>query len=173
MSLVECDVPLASVLDRGAIEAAYFRDSYRVPLTRMDASIVDIFFGIFGHSPPWIKALLIVRNRMASLCGLDAPSASEILNPEFKNSYGVGDTIGVWPIFSLTDTELVAGRDNKHLDFRLSVLRETDGETASVVVSTLCWVHNTFGRRYLFFIIPFHKWGLKRLMSNAIIERRL
>jgi hypothetical protein len=173
MTIVECDIPLASVLDRHVIEAAYFRDSYRAPLSRMDASIVDIFFAIFGHLPLWVKALLIVRNRMASFCGLDAPTASEILNTEFKSSYVVGDTIGVWPIFSLTGTELVAGRDNKHLDFRLSVLRETDGKAASVVVSTLCWVHNLFGRRYLFFIVPFHKWGLKRLMSSAIIERRL
>jgi hypothetical protein len=90
-----------------------------------------------------------------------------------KRSYSVGDKIGVWPIFFLTETELVAGRDNKHLDFRLSVLRSTDGEIASVVVSTLCTVHNAFGKLYLFFVIPFHKWGVRRLISNAIIAGRL
>jgi len=173
MTVVECDIPSASVLDRRLIEAAYFRDSYRAPLSRTRASVVDIFFGIFGHHPMWMKILLIVRNRIASFCGLDAPTASEIINLEIKSSYAVGDKIGVWPIFSLTEIELVAGRDNKHLDFRLSVLRVADGETASVVVSTLCTVHNAFGKLYLFFVVPFHKWGVQRLISNAIIAGRL
>ena len=173
MTVVECDIPSLSVLDRRLIEAAYFRDSYRAPLSRTRANVVDIFFGIFAHHPLWMKILLIVRNRIASFCGLDAPTASEIINIEIKSSYGVGDKIGVWPIFSLTETELVAGRNNKHLDFRLSVLRVTDGETASVVVSTICTVHNAFGKLYLFFVVPFHKWGVQRLMSNAIIAGRL
>jgi hypothetical protein len=173
VSVSECKIPSASVLDRRLIEAAYFWDSYRAPLSRSRANVVDIFFDIFGHHPVWLKILLIVRNRIASFCGLDAPTASEIINPKIKSSYGVGDKIGPWPIFSLTDTELVAGRDNKHLDFRLSVLRETDGEIASVVVSTLCTVHNAFGKLYLFFIIPFHKWGVQRLISNAINAGRL
>jgi hypothetical protein len=173
MTVVECDVPSLSVLDRGLIEAAHFRDSYRAPLSRTRASIVDIFVGIFAHHPIWMKIALIVRNRIASLCGLDAATASEIINFEVKSSYAVGDKIGVWPIFCLTETELVAGRDDKHLDFRLSVLRLTDGETHSVVVSTVCTVHNAFGKLYLFFIVPFHKWGVRRLLSNAIIAGRL
>ena len=173
MTIVECQIPSASVLDRRLIEAAYFRDAYRAPLSRTHASVVEIFFGIFGHHPGWMKFLLIVRNRIASFCGIDAPTASEIVNLEIRSSYRAGDKIGVWPIFTLTETELVAGRNNKHLDFRLSVLRVTDGETANVVVSTLCTVHNVFGKIYLFFIVPFHKWGVQRLISNAIIAGRL
>jgi Protein of unknown function (DUF2867) len=173
MTVIACEIPSTSVLDRRLIEAAYFRDSYRAPLSRTRASVVDIFFGLFGHHPMWVKILLIVRNRIASFCGLDAPTASEIINLEIKSSYGIGDKIGVWPIFSLTETELVAGRDNKHLDFRLSVLKVMNGESGSVVVSTLCTVHNAFGKLYLLFIIPFHKWGVQRLMSKAIMEGRL
>ena len=173
MPVVKCEVPSASILDRRLVETAYFRDSYRAPLSRPRASVVDVFFAIFGHHPMWMKLLLIVRNRMASFCGLDAPTASEVLGVGVKSSYGVGDKIGVWPIFALTETELVAGRDNKHLDFRLSVLRETGDEIASVAVSTLCTVHNTAGKVYLFFVIPFHKWGVQRLISRAIIAGRL
>jgi hypothetical protein len=92
---------------------------------------------------------------------------------QVKSSYAVGDKIGVWPIMALTENELVAGRDDKHLDFRLSVLKVTDGEAVSVVVSTICTVNNTFGKVYLFFIVPFHKWGVKRLISNAIVAGRL
>jgi Protein of unknown function (DUF2867) len=173
MTLVKCDVPLASALDRSVTEAAYFRDAYRAPLSCADASVIDIFFSIFGHRPLWMKLLLIIRNKIASLCGLDAPTTAEIIHPDIKSRYQVGDKIGAWPIFFLSETELVAGRDNKHLDFRLSVLKVTDRETMSVVVSTICTVHNTFGKIYLFFIVPFHKWGVQWLISNAIKAGRL
>jgi hypothetical protein len=173
MHIEECEVPSVSVLDRRLVQAAFFRDSYRTPLTHPQASVVEIFFGVFGHHPLWMKRVLIARNRVASVCGLDAPTSSEIMRPEVKDSYMVGDKIGPWPIFSLTQSELVAGRDNKHLDFRLSVLKEANGEAMSAVISTVCTTHNAFGRLYLFFIIPFHKWGVRRLMSRAVAAGRL
>jgi hypothetical protein len=173
MTLVKCEIPFASVLERRVVDAAYFRDSYRALLRHADASVIDIFFSIFGHRPLWMKTPLIIRNKIASLCGLDAPTTAEIIHPEIKSSYQVGDKIGAWPIFSLSETELVAGRNNKHLDFRLSVLKVADGKSVSVVVSTICTVHNAFGKIYLFFIVPFHKWGVQRLISNAINAGRL
>ena len=74
MNVVECDVPSGSVLGRELIERAYFRDSYRAPLSRREHGIIDIFFGIFAHHPLWMKLLLIIRNKVASLADLDAPT---------------------------------------------------------------------------------------------------
>jgi Protein of unknown function (DUF2867) len=173
MTITECDIPTSSALQRQLIDAAYFWDSYRAPQTRPQANMVDIFFDIFGHHPSWMKALLIIRNKVAAWCGLDAATASEIINVEPKAQYAVGDKIGPWPIYTLTEGELVAGRDNKHLDFRLSLLRVSDDGVPSVVVSTICTVHNLAGKIYLFFIIPFHRWGVKRLIARAILSGRL
>ena len=173
MPIEECEVPALSLLDRRVVEGAFFRDSYRTPLVRKQASVVEVFFGVFGHHPLWMKSILIVRNRIASLCGLDTSTTAEIMNPQVKGSYSVGEKIGPWPIFSLTQGELVAGRDNKHLDFRLSVLKEGHGEAMSAVISTVCITHNAFGRLYLFCIIPFHKWGVKRLITRAVAAGRL
>jgi hypothetical protein len=173
MSVVKCDIPPSSVLDRGTIDAAYFKDSYRTPLVHPGLGVVDVFHAVFAHHPWWMKAVLVARNRMASIGGLDAPTASEIMKQQVKESYAVGDKIGVWPIYALSDSELIAGRDNKHLDFRLSVLKVAHDEKASVVISTVCNVHNTFGKFYLFFIVPFHKWGVQKLMRNAIAAGRL
>ena len=173
MSVVECEVPAGSVLSRELIELAYFRDAYRAPLSRRELGIVEIFFGIFAHHPLWMKLLLIVRNKVASVVGLDAPTASEILHVEVKDRYAVGEKIGVWPIFWLTEDEVVAGRNNRHLDFRLSVLKVPDGDGTSVVVSTICTVHNLFGRLYLSLVIPLHRYGVRKLMANALAARRL
>jgi hypothetical protein len=90
-----------------------------VPLARRGLTIVEIFFALFGHTPRWMKALLITRNAIARRFGLEAPTVAEILKPTVRASYSVGDKIGPWPIFFIGDNEIVAGRNNKHLDFRL------------------------------------------------------
>jgi hypothetical protein len=173
MNVVECEVPSSSMLNGEPMRHAYFRDSWRMPLRRRELGIVDVFFAIFAHHPLWMKLLLIVRNKVASFAGLDAPTASEILHVEIKDRYAVGEKIGVWPIFWLSENEIVAGRNNKHMDFRLSVLKVPDGDGTSVVVSTICSVHNLSGKLYLFFIIPFHRYGVRKLMANALAAGRV
>lgn len=173
MHVVECDVPSASALDRDTVRSAYFHDCYRAALTRPDVGIVDIFFALFGHTPLWMKAMLVVRNAVAKLFGLEAPTVGEIMRPAARSEYRVGDKIGPWPIYFIAGNEIVAGRNNKHLDFRLSVLKVREGDVTSVVVTTVCTVHNVFGRIYLFFIVPFHRAGVRTLMSNAVAAKRL
>jgi hypothetical protein len=95
------------------------------------------------------------------------------MKPEVRGAYAVGEKIGPWPIFSISDNEIVAGRNNKHLDFRLSVLKQDEANASSVTVSTICTVHNLSGKIYLFFIVPFHRFGVKNLMANAIAAKRL
>ena len=173
MHVIECEVPPSSALSRDLVQTAYFHDCYRVPLARPGLSIVDIFFALFGHTPFWMKALLIARNAIARRFGLEAPTAVEILHPTVRASYHVDDKIGPWPIYFIGEDEIVAGRNNKHLDFRLSVLRVKDGASESVVVSTICSVHNLAGKVYLFFIVPFHRTGVQALLANAVAAKRL
>lgn len=172
MHVIECDVPPSSVLKRNLIDSCYFHDSYRAPLARPELGIVEVFFALFGHTPIWMKLLLIVRNAAARLVGLEAPTVAEIMKPRMREAYSIGEKIGPWPIFFIGGNEIVAGRNNRHMDFRLSVLK-ADGDPASVVVSTICTVHNLFGKIYLFVVVPFHRNGVKSLMSNAVAAKRL
>lgn len=173
MPVEECDFPRNSSLDGQMVDAAYFRDSYRAPLNNAHHSMADIFFGLFGHHPGWIKLMLLTRNRLAAAFGLNVPKAADIQHPIQKASYHIGDVIGPWPIFSLTENELIAGRDNKHLNFRLSLLREQRNGESDIIVSTICDVHNLSGKIYLFFVIPFHKWGVKQMISRAVAAGRV
>lgn len=173
MLVEECDFPAGSSLDGQMVEASYFRDSYRAPLLKEHMNMADVFFALFGYHPDWVKLVLLTRNRVAVAFGLEVPNASDIQSPTQKVHYQVGDLIGPWPIFFLSEDELIAGRDNTHLDFRLSLLRERRNGTSSVVVSTVCDVNNLYGKFYLFFIVPFHKWGVKQMISRAIRSGRL
>lgn len=167
------DFPRSSVIDRHWIDNAWFKDSYRTRLSRPEASVIDIFEAVFGHHPQWMKQVLHMRNALAARAGLDVPPADDIAHFVRKPEYRVGDTIGPWPIFALTDNELVVGRDNSHLDFRLSILKTASGESMDVTISTVCRVHNAFGKVYLLGVIPFHKQGVKWLIRRAVEAGRL
>jgi Protein of unknown function (DUF2867) len=173
MSVIECDVPASSALDRELIGHCDFSDSYRVPLSHPELGMAEIFFAVFGHTPFWMKAMLILRNALVRLVGLEVPTVDEIMKPQVKTTYRVGDKIGPWPVFFVGENEIIAGRDNKHMDFRLSVLKVMHGDADDVVVTTVCSVHNLFGRIYLFLIVPFHRAGVQRLLSRALQAGRL
>ena len=173
MAVVACAVPLDSALEPGAIAGAWFRDAYRAPLTRPELGIVEIYAAVFGHTPLYAKALLIARNAAAKLAGLKTPPASTILHPDIGGDYAVGDEIGPWPVFAIDANEIVAVRDNPHLDFRVSVLRRDSSEGPTVTVSTICQVHNLAGKIYLLLVIPFPRFGVRMLVRNAVAAGRL
>jgi hypothetical protein len=88
MHVIKCDVPSTSALSRDLIDNSSFRDSWRAPLARPELGIVDIFFALFGHTPLWMKSLLIVRNAAARLVGLEAPTVAEIMKPRMRGHPG-------------------------------------------------------------------------------------
>ena len=145
-------MPANTILHRDVVDGAFLIDSYRVPLGR-DASVVDIFFAVFGHHPTWLKFILLARHRVGAWFGLDAATTAQIMRPARAASYRVGESIGPWPIYFLGEEELVAGRDAKHLDFRVSVLKQHTGPATYACVSTVGRTHNRFGRLYLRLIV--------------------
>jgi hypothetical protein len=75
MHVVECEFPSGIKLSRDVVRNAYFHGSYRAALTRPDAGIVDVFFALFGHTPLWMKVLLIAATRGEGLRPGDPNSA--------------------------------------------------------------------------------------------------
>lgn len=151
----------------------WFRDVHRAPLAVRHGAMPGLFFAIFGHHPSWMKNALIARNRIAARCGLAVPADDEILTPLVQPHYAVGDRIGPWPIFHLSKDEIIAGRDNRHLDFRVSVLRRWDGTDGSVAVTTVCKPHHMGGKAYLALVAPFHVFGVRWLLAGAVKAGRI
>ncbi|WP_425038578.1 DUF2867 domain-containing protein [Primorskyibacter sp. S187A] len=90
--------------------------------------------------PGWAQALVALRNIVTAPFGLSADG------PEAE------DKLGVFPVEHETETEIIAGFDDRHLDFRVSVMAHAGR------VSLATWVrpHNLGGRLYLALIMPFH-----------------
>lgn len=90
--------------------------------------------------PGWAQFLLRIRKVVTSPFGLsnDGPAAP--------------DRVGVFPVETETNRELIAGFNDKHLNFRVSVVSQ-DGR---VFLATWVHPHNIGGRLYLKTILPFH-----------------
>jgi hypothetical protein len=68
-----------------------------------------------------------------------------------------GEHIGIFRVFNVMPTEIVLGENDKHLDFRISLLIETIGSNQYLTISSIINIHNLMGRIYFFIIKPFHK----------------
>ena len=129
------DLPAHSRL-HARVDPADFLDCYSVASDlppRRAAEIVTAF-------PGWARFLLVVRRVLTTPFGLsnDGPAAA--------------DKVGIFPVETESADELVAGFNDRHLDFRVSVL----SNEGRVFLATWVHPHNLGGRLYLSAIMPFH-----------------
>ena len=171
-STIVRDLPAGSRL-ASQRAGAYYSESYEVPLGRSDLKIHEIYLAVLGHLPWWARALIVVRNQLVSLFGLHAEPSANVWKPAIKDSYAPGEKILRFTLYSLDDHEIVTGRDDKHLDFRVSVMQVSEKGAPKVVVSTLIFVHNLFGKVYLLFVLPLHKLGMRHLLAQAVAHGRI
>ncbi len=138
---------------------SYFRDGdfldcFSMRIGRHGDPIAQIAQRIFIGLPGWINALLAVRDFGVSFFGLKT-TANLPKDLSFRDSISVGDHINFLCVLSVSENEIILGEDDRHLDFRISVYRDSD---ASDRISLATWVHthNTLGKIYLAAITPFH-----------------
>ena len=105
----------------------------------------------------WIDALLALRNIIVAPLGLK----------DGKHNDASLDVIGIFPVVSETPDRLIAGFDDKHLDFRVVVDVSGAKPGRSVTATTLVMTHNFLGRAYLAIIMPFHKIVVKSMLRRV------
>ena len=165
-----CDLPASSRL-RDSLPQIDYLDSYTIGTARSDQSMVRLYAAALGHLPRVFKHLLVLRSVLVKPFGLAGISYRDMTEAiDTGRSYAIGDKIGRWTLYGQYPDELITGADDKHLDFRVSVLRE---DRSRVVLSTAVMTHNTFGRAYLTTILPFHRYGVAQLLTDAAAAGRL
>lgn len=134
-TVVASALPLESRLQERVAPSDFldcFSVASKMPPRRAAEIIIDF--------PGWARALLHMRRVLTAPFGLsaDGPDAP--------------DKVGMFPVEEETSSELIAGFNDRHLDFRISAFSE-EGR-----VSLATWVHphNFGGRLYLAAILPFH-----------------
>ena len=146
-------------------------DSYEAPLKRGDLAMHELYLALFAHHPRWANGLLRLRDAIVRPLGLKAAMPRNGSAVEVKTAYSPGDIIGRFVLFAQNDRELVAGADDRHLDFRVSVCKLAD--PARLALSTVVTPHNRLGRTYLATILLFHRMGIRMLLANAVTAGRV
>jgi hypothetical protein len=77
------------------------------------------------------------------------------------------DSVGIFPVLSQSPSRLVAGFDDKHLDFRVVVDVSAAGPGQQVTATTLVLTHNRLGRVYLAVIMPFHRLIVRSMLRQV------
>lgn len=120
---------------------------------------------IFSSQPPWIGALTHVRDMIAARLGLKTAKHLATLASGAR-----AGRVGIFKVYSTNDTEIVLGEDDKHLDFRLSILCASEPASKiapQLTLSTVVHCHNLLGRAYLLVIAPFHRIVVKASLRRA------
>ncbi len=145
----------------GALLAgAQFRDAYSIAIDDDALDARQAAQRMLGRSPRWIDALLALRNRMVAPFGLKTGAHA-------PNETGGSNIIGIFPVVSETPDRLVAGFNDKHLDFRVVVDVAAAGHGQRVTATTLVLTHNLLGRTYLAIILPFHRLVVRALLRQV------
>jgi Protein of unknown function (DUF2867) len=140
------------------LAGAQFRDAFSVVVHDAALDARHAAEKMLGRSPRWIEQLLALRNFLVAPFGLKTGAPKEP---------GRSDIIGLFPVVSQTPDRLVAGFDDKHLDFRVVVDVATAGQGQRVTATTLVLTHNLLGRVYLTTILPFHRLVVRALLRQV------
>ena len=138
-----CQLPPESRL-RDSLPRMDYLDSFEVPSRTPEEDVVVIYAAALGHLPKVFKHLLVVRSHLMKPLGITGVSYGDLARPiDTVRSYAVGDKLGRWTLFAKHRDEIITGKDDKHLDFRVSVFRDA---RPRIVRSTAVMTHNVFGR---------------------------
>ena len=149
---------IAPDIDAGALlPGAQFADAWRIAIDNAGFDARRAAERMVGRQPSWARALLVLRNILVAPFGLKRSGAREP---------APGGMIGIFPVVSETPERVVAGFNDRHLDFRVVVDVANAGARQIVTATTLVLTHNWLGRTYLAIILPFHRLILRAMMRQ-------
>jgi hypothetical protein len=133
---------------RQLLPGAQFADTFRIATGNATLNARQAAERMLGQQPSWIAALMKLRNAIVAPLGLKTPSHAKTI---------AVNSIGAFPVITETPDRVVAGFDDKHLDFRVIVDVSGVSPDREVTATTLVLTHNLLGRVYLAVIMPFHR----------------
>ena len=129
-------------------------DAYAVALAADAPDDIDrLARAMFERPTAWFTGLLGLRDALVSLAGV---KTSRDVRAEAER-HG-RETVAFFPVFARLADELVLGENDRHLDFRASVLRRTGPDRGrELVLTTAVHCHNLAGRAYLRAVSSIHR----------------
>ena len=140
------------------LAGAQFADAFSLELDGRTLDARQATERMVGRAPRWIGVLTTLRNILVTPFGLKTSGAG---------ANTPRDMIGIFPVVSQTPERLIAGFNDRHLDFRVVVDVSTQGAGQQVIATTLVRTHNWLGRTYLAIILPFHRLVVRAMLRQV------
>ncbi|HTD02494.1 DUF2867 domain-containing protein [Undibacterium sp.] len=121
---------------------------------------------VLSHQAPWVASLMRLRDALVAGFGIKTSKQLQDLGDAHDDK-----RIYLFRIYATSANEILLGEDDKHLDFRLSVLHQTQVQSTEsssyLVLSTVVHCHNFLGRAYILLIAPFHRLVVQSSLRRA------
>ena len=163
------ELPAESAI-AGLFSGADLADAFAIGIDDASAArgVDAVARDVLHDPPPWFRLLLRIRDVV--MAGFGVKTSDQLRAAAVRAK---AEHISFFPVLARSDRELILGEDDRHLDFRLSVLLRVrpDGVGSEVVATTVVHCHNRLGRAYLMAIRPFH-WLVVRENLRRASRRR-
>lgn len=134
-------------------------------------TVEEIGKSFFTSSPKWIGLLMGLRNRIVKMFGLKTgESITEQINNPSTISLEKGKQLGIFRVFDRNEQEIILGENDKHLDFRVSLMVDQTKDQSQLLITTIVSFHNWFGKLYFLPVKPFHKIIVKSMLKRTILS---
>tara|TARA_B100001939_G_C16644548_1_gene489052 strand:- start:90 stop:635 length:546 start_codon:yes stop_codon:yes gene_type:complete len=173
MKILKISLPNNSILNTSNKEYDYV-DSFQGVLNDNENKFTstDISKAFFSSGPKWVGRLFILRNKIVSIFGLKTSGNISDREKQLENfKCEPGEQLGLFKVFTTTENEVILGEDDKHLNFRVSLILNPKGkktENKDLIVSTTVEFNNWFGRLYFLPVRPFHKLIVPTILKGMI-----
>jgi len=143
-------------LPHPAMPQADWADCYQISVPTRGLIAMDAAREVLSYSPVWVRLLMAIRNVVVGPFGLKTahPTADHI------------ETIGLFPVLAKSDSQVVLGFDDRHLDFRVVIDVRDASEGTIVSATTLVKRKILFGKIYIAVITPFHNLIVSAMLAN-------
>ncbi|ASB50569.1 DUF2867 domain-containing protein [Alkalitalea saponilacus] len=173
-------IPKASILNK--IEEPFnYIDSFCGFITTNGKKInkVDFLNQFKNSGPRWGDQLLVLRDKIVGIFGLKTSNKTTNATKQLdKTEYLIGEQIGIFKLFDQSENEYILGENDKHLNFRVSLLTENGGNgnnKTKLTITTAVKFNNIFGNIYFFPVKPIHKLLVRASLKKTIqqLEREI
>ncbi|MCC8392836.1 DUF2867 domain-containing protein [Paraburkholderia sp. MMS20-SJTR3] len=159
----QVDLPPSSRLS-SSYGHADFADAFSVDLSETAADdAASLARHAFAKQPEWIAMLLKLRDILVLPFGL-----KRAVDLQTKQA-SADERISLFCVFERHDDEVVLGENDRHLDFRVSVLVQpaSHGRPRRLIMTTLVFYNRPLGQAYIALIAPFHRMVVRATLDRA------
>jgi hypothetical protein len=162
-------LPKHSILYPDLVSANY-SDTYSGQIDKPIESSLILAKTFLNAAPNWVEKLMNLRNVIVRFLGLKTnlnQSKREHILQNFKGE--LGEQIGFFKVFGKNENEIILGEDDRHLNFRVSLLKVNSAENRTqIFVSTIVKFHNVWGKIYFLPVKPFHQLIVSAMLRSML-----